>query len=155
MNVAPHIMIIESRECGEVVDHLVKGAIAELELAGASHERFAVPGVGEIPASIRFAVRSMELFRARRRFDGYLALGCGIVCDSMQSMIYGERLHALHEVILRHTLAVGQGIVIASTMEEAQEKARPDAGNMGGWATRACLEMIDLKRQLRLFPRQA
>src|SRR3546814_1310591 len=74
----PHLLVIEARFYEDIADALYQGASAELDAAGVTHERVAVPGVFEIPAVIRMAVRSMDFFAGRRRFDGYVALGCVI-----------------------------------------------------------------------------
>ncbi|HYE47942.1 MAG TPA: 6,7-dimethyl-8-ribityllumazine synthase, partial [Azospirillaceae bacterium] len=62
---APHIMIVEARFYEDLADELARGAIAELEKAGATYERFQVPGAFEIPAAIQFAVRSMDFYSGR------------------------------------------------------------------------------------------
>ncbi|HLB79729.1 MAG TPA: 6,7-dimethyl-8-ribityllumazine synthase, partial [Dongiaceae bacterium] len=72
MTEAPRIMVAEARFYPDIADALAGGAIAALDEAGAVYERFPVPGVFEIPAAIRMAVRANDA--GRRRFDGYLAL---------------------------------------------------------------------------------
>ena len=101
----PHIMVVEARYYVPLSDELARGAIAALDGAGASYERFAVPGALEIPAAIRFAAESMGSAAERRRFDGYVALGCVIrgetthyqhVCERKRARAAGSRyyLHA-------------------------------------------------------------
>ena len=82
---APHIMIVESRFYEDVADELLKGANGVLEAAGASFERVSVPGAFEIPAAIHMGLRSMEFYAARRRFDGYVALGNAYGGEIMRS----------------------------------------------------------------------
>jgi len=60
---APHIMIVEARYYAHIADELAKGAVAAFDAAGASYERFTVPGAFEIPAAIRFAVESIPPLR--------------------------------------------------------------------------------------------
>src|SRR5438128_1125146 len=79
-----HVLIVEARFYPDLSDELLKGATAEIENAGASWEKVTVPGALEIPAAIRFAIRAMDLVGVRRRYDGYVALGC---------VIRGETLH--------------------------------------------------------------
>lgn len=150
----PHIMIIEARFYEDIADELARGAIAVLEEYGASYERFAVPGAFEIPAAIRFAVRSMDFFSARRRFDGYVALGCVIRGETTHyDYVCSESARALQDLTCRHTLALGYGILTVENDEQAWERARVDRKNKGGDAARACLAMVNLKRQFRLYPR--
>ena len=61
MSDAPYLLIIDSRFYEDIADELVKGAIATIEANQASYTRVSVPGAFEVPAAVRFAVRSMEL----------------------------------------------------------------------------------------------
>src|SRR3546814_4156042 len=54
----PHILVIEARFYEDIADALYEGASTALDAAGVTHERVAVPGVFEVPAVIRMAVRS-------------------------------------------------------------------------------------------------
>jgi 6,7-dimethyl-8-ribityllumazine synthase len=154
MSDAPHIMVIEARFYDDLADELANGAIAELEKAGASWERFAVPGALEIPAAIRYAVKSMDFYSGRRRFDGYVALGCVIRGEtSHYDYVCMESARGLQDLALHYTLAVGNGILTVENREQAWARASVKAKNKGGAAARACLDMIGLKRHFRLFPR--
>lgn len=150
----PHIMIVEARFYEDIADELCRGAIEVLEEAGASYERFTVPGAFEIPAAIRFAVRSMDFCAARRRFDGYVALGCVIRGETTHyDYVCGESARGLQDLAIQYTLALGYGILTVENGEQAWERARVDRKNKGGDAARACLAMVNLKRQFRLYPR--
>ena len=149
-----HIMLIEGRFYEDIVDQLVGGAIAELSDRGASYERFAVPGALEIPAAIAYAVRSMDFYTARQRFDGYVALGCVIRGEtSHYDIVAGESARALEDLALRHCLAVGNGILTCDTRDQAWGRAAVDQRNKGGQAASACLQMIAVKHKLHLYPR--
>lgn len=151
---APHIMIVEARFYADIADELARGAIAELENAGATYERFEVPGAFEIPAAIQFAVKSMDFYSGRRRFDGYVALGCVIRGETTHyDYVCGESARGLQELALRHTLAIGNGIITVENGEQAWARAYTHKKNKGGGAARACLDMIELKRQFRLHDR--
>ncbi|MFM2044295.1 MAG: 6,7-dimethyl-8-ribityllumazine synthase [Pseudomonadota bacterium] len=149
-----HIMIVEARFYQDIADELAKGAIAELEAAGATYERFAVPGAYEIPAAIQFAVKSLDFFSGRRRFDGYVALGCVIRGETTHyDYVCSESARGLQDLALRHTLAIGNGIITVENDEQAWARAYVHRKNKGGGAARACLDMIELKRQFRLHDR--
>ena len=151
---APHIMIVEARFYGEVADELVDSVIAELDGAGASYERFQVPGAFEIPAAIRYAIRAMDFFAARRRFDGYIALGCVIRGEtSHYDYVCGESARALQGLAVEYALALGYGILTCENLDQALVRARRDGKDRGGHAARACLAMIELKREFHLYPR--
>ncbi len=151
---APHIMIVESRFYEDVADELVNSAVTELGNAGASFEKFAVTGAFEIPSAINYAVRSMEFYSARRRFDGYIALGCVIRGETTHyDYVCQESARALQDLAIKYALALGYGILTCENLDQAMARARRDDRDRGGHAARACLGMIELKRHFRLFPR--
>ncbi len=150
----PHFMIVESRFYDEVADELVNSAVKELEDVGASFEKFEVAGAFEIPAAMNYAIRSMEFYSARRRFDGYIALGCVIRGETTHyDYVCQESARALQDLSMRYALALGYGILTVDNMEQALSRARRTEKDRGGHAARACLKMIGLKRHFRLFPR--
>lgn len=154
MAVAPHIMIVEARFYEPLADELMRGAIAALEEAGATYERFAVPGTFEIPAAIQYAVRSLDFSPGRRRFDGYVALGCVIRGETTHyDHICEEVSRALQDLAVHYSLALGFGVLTVENEAQAWERAKVDRRNKGGDAARACLAMVELKRRFRLFPR--
>ncbi len=151
---APHILIVESRFYEDISDELLKGASAALEAAGVSFERVSVPGTFEIPAAIHMGLRSMEFYAARRRFDGYIALGCVIRGEtSHYDYVCAESARKLQDLACQYALALGYGILTCDTQEQAWERARVEGRNKGGTTARACLAMLDIKRQFHLYPR--
>ena len=151
---APHVLIVESRFYEDVADELLKGASAEIDAAGASFECISVPGAFEIPAAIQMGVRSMEFYAARRRFDGYIALGCVIRGEtSHYDHICVESARKLQDLACQYALALGYGILTCENKEQAWERARTDGRNKGGETARACLSMLEIKRQFHLYPR--
>ncbi len=148
---APHIMIVEARFYEDIADELVKGAIRALEAAGATYDRYEVPGAFEIPAAIKFAHRASELDKGRRPFDGYVALGCVIRGETTHyDYVCEESARGLQDLALHHDLAIGYGILTVEDDEQAWARASVDELDKGGVAVRACLAMIDLKRHFRL-----
>ena len=154
MSEKPHILIVEARFYDDLADELAKGATSALDRAKATYERVEVPGAFEIPAAVQIAVRSMDFFTARKRFDGFVALGCVIRGETTHyDYVCGESARGLQDLALRHTLAVGYGILTVENSEQAWERADVRKGNHGGRAAEACLRMIDIKRHFHLFPR--
>ena len=154
MSETPHLLIVESRYYEDVAVELLKGATAELEAVGATSERIEVPGAFEIPAAIRMAIRSLDFYAGRRRFDGYIALGCVIRGEtSHYDYICAESARKLQDLAVNYTLALGYGILTCETHDQAMERAAVDRKNKGGDAARACLTMIGVKQRFRLFPR--
>ena len=154
MSETPHLLIVESRYYEDVAAELLSGATAELEAAGATSERIEVPGAFEIPAAIRMAIRSMDFYAGRRRYDGYIALGCVIRGEtSHYDYICMESARKLQDLAVNYTLALGYGILTCETHDQAMERAAVDRKNKGGDAARACLSMIGVKQRFRLYPR--
>ncbi|HEY4136297.1 MAG TPA: 6,7-dimethyl-8-ribityllumazine synthase [Alphaproteobacteria bacterium] len=151
MSDAPHIMIVEARFYEDIADELLKGAVAAIKAAGATYEKFSVPGAFEIPAAVQFALRAQELDAKRRPFDGYVALGCVIRGETTHyDYVCGESARGLQDLALRHTLAVGYGILTVENEAQAWARGRVTEGDKGGTVTRACLDMIKMKRQFGL-----
>ncbi len=150
----PHIMIVESRFYEDVADELAAGAVQALEGAGVSFERFAVPGALEIPAVIKYVIRGKQFASARRRFDGYVALGC-VIRGETQHFEYVSRacIDGIQNVVLEFTLALGMGVLTVDNHEQAMARAAVDQGNKGAAAASTCLAMLEHKRHFNLYPR--
>lgn len=154
MSEAPHVLIVEARFYADIADALAAGAIAALDKAGASYERLEVPGAFEIPTAVRMAVRSLDFFAGRKRFDGYIALGCVIRGETTHyDYVCGESARKLQDVACEHSLALGYGIITCENEAQAWARAKADEKDKGGDAARACLDMIEVKRHFRLYPR--
>jgi 6,7-dimethyl-8-ribityllumazine synthase len=150
----PHIMIVEARFYDELLDELLAGAKEALEAAGATYEVFTVPGALEIPAAIAYSIRSRDVYAGRRRFDGYVALGCVIRGETTHyETVANESARALMDLSVQNSLALANGILTVENGEQAWDRARRDRKNKGGAAADACLAMLELKREFRLWPR--
>jgi len=154
MTEQPHVMIAVGRFYEDIADELVRGATTALQSAGATWEIVGVPGAFEIPAAVSTAVRSLEFVGARRRFDGYIALGCVIRGETTHyDYVCGETARGLQDLAVKYCLALGFGLLTVENREQAEERAGVDRRDKGGEAARVCLSMIDLKRTFGLFPR--
>ena len=150
----PHIMIAVSKYYEDVADEMLRGAVAALDEAGASHEVYEIPGAFEIPAAIATALRSPEPSSGCRRFDGYVALGCVIRGETTHyDYVCQEAARGLQDLAIRHCLALGFGILTTENRERAMARAAFDRGNKGGDAANACLQMIEFKSSLQAYPR--
>src|SRR3546814_12606700 len=100
------------------------------------------------------AVRSMDFFAGRRRFDGYVALGCVILGETTHyDYVCSESARKLQDLACEHTLALGYGILTCENGEQAWARAAVDRKNKGKDAAQACLAMLDVTRRFHLFPR--
>ncbi len=147
MSEGPYLLIIDSRFYEDVADELVRGAVAAIETGQGSHTRVSVPGAFEIPSAVRFAVRSMELVGGRRRYDGYVLLGCVIRGETDHyEHVCRESIRGISELSTQYSLAVGLGILTCDTREQALARADVSQGNKGGAAADAAMHMIRVKR---------
>ena len=117
-------------------------------------DRISVPGALEIPSAIRFAVRAMDIIGGRRRYDGYVALGCVLRGEtSHYDIVAGESARGLNDLALTYSLAIGNGILTVDNRDQAWDRAAVDRRNKGGGAARAAMQMIELKRSFGFYPR--
>jgi 6,7-dimethyl-8-ribityllumazine synthase len=149
MKGAPHILIVEAPYYTHISTELARGAIQALDAAGASYERITVPGAFEIPAAIKFAHRRKAGGRA---FHGYIALGCVIRGETTHyDYVCEQSSRGLQDLALDEGLAIGFGILTVENEAQALARAKVDKKNKGGEAARACLAMVELKRQFGLL----
>jgi len=149
-----HLLIVEADFYRDISDALLNGAKEVLDAAGASYEIVQVPGCLEIPAAIRFAIKSMEFMGGRRRFDAYVALGCVIRGEtSHYDTVSEESARALMDISTEYCIAVGNGIITCENDEQAWARARKTEKNKGGGAADAALKMLKLKEKFGMFPR--
>lgn len=149
-----HFMIVEARFYENIADELAKGAIAELDKIGATYERVAVPGCLELPGAIHFAIRGMEYYMGRRRFDAYIVLGCVIRGEtSHYDYVCAESMRGLQDLVLKYSIALGNGVLTCENDEQALARARMNGKNKGGDAAKAAIAMLDVKRRFGMYPR--
>ncbi len=148
----PHILIIHSPYYGEIADHLLAGAKACLEEAGATHEVVDVPGALEIPIALALAVEAGLLPYGARywRYHGAVALGCVIRGEtSHYDIVAGESARSFLDIAAKFHIPIGNGILTVENREQALTRARQDGGNKGAHAVKACLSLIDLRDKFR------
>jgi len=143
-----HVLVVEARFYEDIADELARGAEQALMHASASYERVAVPGAFELPGAIALALRAEEADPAGRRFDGYVALGCVIRGETTHyEHVCQESVRGLQDLVLRHRIALGFGVLTVENREQALARASVTGRNKGGEAARACLGMIALRRR--------
>ena len=143
-----HVLIVEGRFYGELSDELLKGAADAITAQGADYEVITVPGALEIPAVISIAEEAGHR-AAGVRYDGYVALGCVIRGETYHfEIVSNESARGLMELAIGRRLAIGNGILTVDDEEQAWTRARVSEGDKGGFAARACLDMISIKRRL-------
>ena len=137
------LLIVVAPYYRAIADDLIAGARAAAEGAGATIDLIEVPGALEIPTAIAMAGRLAQ-------YDGYVALGCVIRGETYHFEIVADQSAAGLRNLGVKGLAIGNGILTTEDEDQAWARARPSEGDKGGGAARACLDLIALRKRLRL-----
>ena len=139
------VAMLASRFNDFIVDQLVKGASDALIRHGveAGDIRLVrVPGAWELPLGASKLASS-------RRFDTVVVLGCVIRGATPHfEYVSSAATEGLARVQADTGIPIGFGLLTTDTIEQAIERAGTKAGNKGGDAALAALEMVDLLRRL-------
>ena len=137
------MLIVRAPYYPEVVDGLRDGALRILAEAGASFEVLDIAGAMELAGAIRLAVGG------RRRFDGYVALGCVVKgATDHYEHVCREAMSGLTMVALQYGLCVGNGLLTVDKLEQALARSSADGFNKGAEAAVAALLQIRAARWL-------
>ncbi len=144
----PRILIVEARAFDRLSDELLRGAVDAIEAFGATHEVISAPSPFEIPAVIAMAEEHGHR-PAGARYDGYVALGAMIRGETVQfDILSQETARGLMDLAIGRRLAIGNGVLFTDDEAQALARAHTSEGDRGGWAARACLDMVAVRRQL-------
>jgi 6,7-dimethyl-8-ribityllumazine synthase len=147
----PHIMLVEARFYTEISDALLEGAEHALKKAGATHEKFSVPGALEIPPAIRLAVEAQRQGKLKRPFDGFVALGCVIRGETTHyETVCNESARGLMHLATEYAVCIGNGILTVENDDQAWTRARMAEKDKGGAAAEAALALIAIRRKFGL-----
>jgi 6,7-dimethyl-8-ribityllumazine synthase len=143
----PKLLIVEARFYDDLADALLDGAKSALDDAGAKYDVVTVPGALEIPAVISFALDAEA--DGGKGYDGYVALGTVIRGETHHfDIVANESARALMDLSVQESICVGNGILTTENEEQAWVRAKRTEGDKGGFAARAALTMIALRKQL-------
>lgn len=143
------ILIVEARFYDDLADALLEGAKDALRAQGARFDVVTVPGALEVPPAIALAEEASRLPTAPR-YDGYVALGCVIRGETYHFEIVSDQSAAGVMNLGLKGLCIGNGILTVEDEDQAWARARLSEGDKGGGAARACLDLIALKKRLRV-----
>lgn len=142
------ILIVEARFYSDLADELLRGATDALSALGADYDVVTVPGALEIPAIVALAEEGGHR-PAGVRYDGYVALGTVIRGETYHfEIVANESARGLTDLAISKKIAIGNGILTVEEEDQAWARARVSEGDKGGFAARACLDVVTLKRQL-------
>ena len=130
-----------------MADALLDGAKAALDEAGATYDIITVPGALEIPATIAMALDGAD--NDGTQYDGFVALGMVIRGETYHfDIVSNESSRALMDLAVSESLPIGNGILTVENDEQAWRRAKRSELDKGGFAARAALTMINLKKKL-------
>ncbi|WP_237476479.1 6,7-dimethyl-8-ribityllumazine synthase [Lichenibacterium dinghuense] len=139
-----HFLIVEGRFYDEIGDHLLAGAKAALDAAGATYDVVTMPGALEVPTAIAIAAEAAEA--GGRRYGGAVALGCILRGETYHfEVVANESSRGLMDLALQRRMPIGNGILTVEDTDQAMVRAEPSRGDKGGEAARAMLALWRLK----------
>jgi 6,7-dimethyl-8-ribityllumazine synthase len=136
-------LIVEARYYDGIGEMLLTGATRALEAVGATYDVVNVPGALEIPAAIRILTKGGG-------YAGAIALGCVIRGETYHFEIVSDQSAAGIMALGTRGLIIGNGVLTVEDEAQAWARARISEGDKGGGAARACMDLIELKKRLRL-----
>jgi 6,7-dimethyl-8-ribityllumazine synthase len=140
-----HLLIVEARFYDDMADALLDGAKSALDAAGATYDVVTVMGALEIPAAITFALIGEE--EGGKKYDGFVALGMVIRGETYHfDIVANESARALMNLSVDAAIPLGNGIMTVDTEAQAWARAKKSELDKGGFAAKAALKMIELKR---------
>lgn len=146
------VLIVEARFYDDLADALLDGAKSALDAAGATYEVVTVPGALEIPAVISYALDGAD--GGGSDYDAFVALGCVIRGETYHfDIVANESCRAIMDLSVNESLAIGNGILTVENDAQAWARARKSEGDKGGFAARAALMMVDIRKRLAGAPR--
>lgn len=130
----------------DVTKKLLAGALKELRACGVRKENITVV---RVPGSFELPLVCQRLAKTGH-FDGLIALGCVIKGETDHYYyIAAEAAAGIMEVMLKHNIPIGFGVLTTDTLKQAQARAsgKPfdtaqGKGNKGAEAARAALETL-------------
>ena len=139
------VAILVSRYNELITARLLEGALhccREASLSDADVDVLWVPGAFELVAAGEAAART-------RRYSCLIALGAVVRGETPHfDFVAGETTRGLGEIVLRHGIPVGFGLLTVDDMAQAKDRAGGKAGNKGHEAAEAALRTADLLSQM-------
>jgi len=134
------IAIAVSKFNSDMTEEMLGGALEILAENGVKKDNIKivwVPGSFELPLAC-------QKLAGTKKFDGIIAIGCVIRGETDHyHYISGETARGIMDVMLRHSISVGFGVITANTIEQALARSYGE-NSKGREAAQAVLEMIAL-----------
>ena len=132
------ILIINSNYYKKISSSLLANAKKNLNTAKYSISTINVPGVFEIPISVKKNIK---------KFDGFIALGCVIKGQTPHfDLICNATFNAILKLSIEYSKPIGNGIITALNMNQAVNRSvkstlrKPNKGSEAANAVKSILE---------------
>jgi len=139
------VAIVVSRFNDFLTKQLLEGAVDCLVRHGTPEGNITVawvPGANEIPLALK-------KLAAAGKDDAIIAIGAVIQGATPHAdLINAQVSRSLARTAMDHDVPVINGVVCASTLEQAIERSGTKAGNKGWYAALAAIEMANLYKEL-------
>lgn len=136
-------LIIEANFYPHIANLLRAGAESFLEEAGAEYDILSVPGALEIPSALAFVLQ-----KDPAPYDAFVVLGCVIRGEtSHYDIVCSESARGVYDLALKHSLALGNGILTVENEKQALDRADPAQKNKGRDAAKVALHMLTIKKK--------
>jgi 6,7-dimethyl-8-ribityllumazine synthase len=139
--------VVVARWNAVITERLLEGALDALLRSGAKRaeiEVVRVPGAWEIPSAAR-AIASLG------RVDAVITLGCLLRGETAHyEAIYNEVARGIGQSQQETGIPHSFGVLTCESLEQALNRAGIKAGNKGFEAAVAAIEMVSLRRKLKL-----
>ena len=136
--------IVRSMYRPEITGGLLDGAETVLKAAGIQSEIFEVAGSLEIPAAVSLLIQD-----SKRRYDGYVVLGCILKGDTIHDEVIAYTIFpAIDDIARAHRVPIGNGILTVNTVQQAEERADKTRQDRGGEAARAAIAVHEIKAKV-------
>ena len=132
------VLIINSNYYKKISSNLVNDAKKILSLSHLTVSKIDVPGIFEIPISIRKNIKN---------FNGFIALGCVIKGQTPHfDLISSSTFNAILKLSVDFNKPIGNGIITALNMKQAIERSKKNSSNKpnkGAEAAKAIISILN------------
>ena len=132
------ILIVNANYYENISSSLVKEALKFLEKHKMKTDIIDVPGVFEIPTTIRKYIK---------KYDGFIALGCVIKGETPHfELICKSSFDSIIKISINFNKPIGNGIITALNLDQAKERSLLDNNsskpNKGSEAAKAVISIL-------------
>ena len=139
-----NILIITSNYYEEISNNLINSTTNYLNKLNISYDMENVLGSLEIPQALNYYLSSSHK-KIPSTYQGFIALGCVIKGETFHFEIVSyESNRNLMKLSLKYSTPIGNGIITAFNYNQALDRSH----KKGIEATKACLDLINLKNKL-------